>query len=275
MNTYTVDNLSVNCSLNVGTIYLKVVDTASFATFETKYEPVVASSIEDTHTLMCNCLSKQTHHTCEFHMENSNMRITFDAKVGGYFNVHFDVFLRERTASESGKLGAMIARLETRQNTEMEFIRNALSELQLFTEALSNAEIRVSLGNYPKFAPLNPTTITCDSTVFDTSKVLLFPRLKELNMICNWNGGEYPMSNSVEKLTLLNITHTINVGEILTKFPNLTTLDIGAGCQVPTNATAITRLKHNLKTITLPNGTAEIAEIAQYCAINNIVLIKM
>ena len=96
MNTYTVDNLSVNCSLNAGTIYLKVVDTASFATFETKYEPVVASSIEDTHTLMCNCLSKQTHHTCEFHMENSNMRITFDAKVGGYFNVHFDVFHRER-----------------------------------------------------------------------------------------------------------------------------------------------------------------------------------
>ena len=83
------------------------------------------------------------------------------------------------------------------------------------------------------------------------------------------------MSNSVEKLTLLNITHTINVGEILTKFPNLTTLDIGAGCQIPTNATAITRLKHTIKTITLPNGTAEIAEIAQYCAINNIVLIKM
>jgi len=278
MNTYTLDNLSINCSLNAGTIYLKVVDTASFATFEAKCDPTdlpVASSIEDTYTLICNCLSRQTHHECIFRVENNNMRLSFDARVGGYFSIHFDVFLRERTTTESGKLGAMIARLETRHNAEMEFMRNAMKELQIFTEALAFAEIRVTDGNYPTTLPLNSTTINCDSTTFNMNRICLFPRLTELNLRTNWNHGEYHMSKTVEKLTFTNITHIINLREIFAKFPKLTSLIVGAGCSIPTNAMAITTSNHSIKTIQLPNATPEIAEVAQYCAANDIVIIKM
>lgn len=280
MNTYTIDNLSVNISLNAGTIYLKVVDTASFATFETKCEPAdlpTTSSIGDTYTLMCNCLAKQIHHNCEFHVENNNMRITFDAKIGGYYSVHFDVFLRERTTTESGKLGAMIARLETRQTAEMEFMRNALKELQRYTDALSFAEINMSSQQSdPRFIPLNTTTLTCDTPYYSINKTHIFPKLKELIVSSNMNQGLVQLkNNTVEKLSFFNISQTIDLSQILANFPNLTTISISPNCSSVMNAKfAIVDTKHGLKNITLPNNTGLIAEITQYCTTNNIILIK-
>jgi hypothetical protein len=280
MNTYIVDNLSINCSLNDDSIYLRVVDTASFATFETKCDSTdLVSSLEDSYTLICNCLSREIHHTCDFHVENGNMCITFDAKIGGYFCVHFDVFLIERKTTKSGKLSAMVARMETRQNLqdkEIESLRDTLTELQSFAEALSFAEIRLTEGSYPKFAPLNSTAITFDFSDFDVSKVCLFPRLKELNIFAQPLQDLYSLkSNTVEKLTFRHINYPINLREILNNFPNLTALHIELGCVLPSNACVICQGTHQLKNISLPNATPDILEITRYCADNNIAIMKL
>jgi hypothetical protein len=290
MNSYTIDNLSINCSLNDGTIYFRVVDTESFVTFDGKYEVAdffLLSSIEDTFALICNCLSREINHTCVFHVENGKMRITFDCKIGGYFNVHFDVFLRERIFTDSGVLSAMVAKLETRQNTQnakMESFCNALAELQLLTEALSYAEIRLSLNsanpNHLKFAPVNTTTITsdCYESNFDMRKVCVFPNLKELNIFVQPHAEVelyWMKSKTVEKLSFKGINYSINLCEILNNFPNLTTLTVDLKCKPPTHAIAITQTKHKLETISLSYATPDILILEQYCSDNKIAFNKL
>lgn len=290
MNTYTIDNFSINCSLNDGSIYLRVVDTVSFTAFDGKYEVAdffLLSSIEDTFTLICNCLSREINHTCVFDLENGKMRITFDCKIGGYFNVHFDVFLRERIFTDSGVLSAMIAKLETRQNTQntrIDALCNALAELQIFTEALSYAEIRLSLNsanpNHFKFAPVNATTITsdCYESNFDMRKVCVFPNLKKLNIFVQPHAEVelyWMKSDTVEDLVFKGINYSINLREILNNFPNLITLTVDLKCVPPSNAIAITQIEHKLKTISLSYATPDIPILEQYCTDNKIVFNKL
>lgn len=281
MNTYQVNQLAITISLSSSDIFLKAVDTLSFATYETKCGPEdlpVGCSIQDTYVLMGNCLQlSDKNHTCEMAVENCNMRISFDAKVGGYLRIKFNVFLRERTTTESGKLGALLSRLETRYNSEMEFIKNAIKELQVFTEALSNAVIVVNTDhNSPKLIPVKTEQLDISYSDFDTSKVALFPRLKTIRCHCSIDSrNENFASNSVETIRFIN-THT-DLSRLLCNFPNLTYLALGSGCRIDHAKHALTTLPHKLKTFNIFTGIlgGEHAEIAQYCASNNIMLVTI
>lgn len=277
MNTYQVNQLAITISLSSSDIFVKAVDTISFATYETKCGPEdfpVGCSIEDTYTLMGNCLQlADNNHTCEMVVENCNMRISFDAKVGGYLRIKFNVFLRERTTTESGKLGALLSRLETRYNSDMEFIKNAIKDIQVFTEALSNAVIVVSTDP-PRFAAVNTEQLTTSDFVFDASKVRLFPRLKTITCF-NDRIDTSMASNSVETILMTNMSTDLSI--LLRNFPNLTSLTLGASCRINNAKLALTTLPHKLKTINIFTGLlgGEHAEIAQYCASAKIVLVTV
>jgi hypothetical protein len=209
------------------------------------------------------------------------MRISFDAKVGGYLRIKFNVFLRERTTTESGKLGALLSRLETRYNSDMEFIKNAIKDIQVFTEALSNAVIEISIDNNQNhFAAVNSEQLLVHNWL-DQTKIKLFPRLKKLHL--QFNGqprdalGKLFMSNSVETLIFNNIAQRIDMSIIIENFPNLNSITIGIGCSSVLNAKlALTTLPHRLKTINIEVAGllgSDRTEISQYCASNNIVLV--
>jgi hypothetical protein len=133
MDTFTNSNYSITSSLNERTIYLKIIDTMQYLSYEGNIElkelklPI---TLKDAYTLITKCLSNTDEHLVKYSKNTNILRLDFTAKVGGYMNISFDVMLRECIMGDDARTSIKLTELEVKHGKEQEEMKMIIKKVQ-------------------------------------------------------------------------------------------------------------------------------------------------
>jgi len=292
--TIQKNNYAIILSLNERTIYVKITDQTSFLTYESNLdlkEFRLPYDLNDTFTLVQNCFNGLENHDVKMVVSCGTMKLQFNAKIGGYLKVNFEIILKEKLMSNDGQLTVNLNRIEQKQEKMIETFTKRLEELEEILEAVSHAEIclasSVSVNQhynnsieYTKITfKINITELTLQRPnshyVFDFNKIKLFYKLKKITIL-NFSDSTISLdmfsSNTLKEMEIQNCMMRDLVG--IQNFPNLEKIIFTNMQQYLTNIVSnLLPVKHNIKHIVIKNcPKVNQTELMTYCQSNNIKL---
>lgn len=315
-NTYSLNNYTAVVSLNERTIYFKLTDTINFISYESNVNTKeLRTNLElgDCFTLICKCFaqgskdcvaqgSKDCLAQCDENFKyaittnNGTLKIAFNAIVGGFLKVGFDVILLEKIMSNDGQLTLNFNRLEQKlvaglekamaKCAELETSLNAKTQKLLeLSDRLGYAHICMTHSSHPQphhFIPIGVREITNfqgsqDSNSFKFEYVQHFYRLEKLVLnycrIASFTAGQFK-NNSLKTLEIQchGEGHLTSIGGIK-DMPALESLTIRGAPGLSNVVSVLNSYNHNIKSLTFqgcPN--VNVVEMQTYCQKNNIKL---
>jgi len=304
INTYTFqsNNYSIITSLNERTIYLKITDTVSFYQYEGNIdikELRLNIELKDAFTIICNCFKEDLNEDYDVTITvNSNMlKLQFNALVGGFLKMNFELLLREKVMSNDGQLTINFNRLEQKLNAGLQKLELRCQELEEIieekneaildlTNKLSYAHISFTHSGHSNSnhsIPLNTKEIKdCNGYQNNSGwKISLIENLYQLEKLyfntvfdySNFNQAKLK-SNSLKELYIPNSNGTtFNSLEGISQMPKLERLTIINAPNLTNIPTVLKSYKHKINYIKIQTcAQVNVVELQTYCQTNNIKL---
>ena len=249
MDTFTTSNYSITSSLNERTIYLKIIDTMQYLSYEGNIElkelklPI---TLKDAYTLITKCLSNTDEHLVKYSKNTNILRLDFTAKVGGYMNISFDVMLRECIIGDDAKMSMKLFEMEVSNRKkseelektcqdlkytlkmtaskieEMQTIIQRQSEmLELFGNIKINTHTWISGQNDIRFLKMNSEIVNFPNES-EINQFILFYNCKKLVIEYHTDNLEKFCNNNVEELKCGHINSLKGIHNM----PNLKIINI-------------------------------------------------
>jgi hypothetical protein len=293
--TYTISNYIIVSSLNERTIYLKIVDTISYMTYEANLDSKefrVQFELSEIYKLLDKCFNNITNYNIKFSVNSGVMKLVFDILVEGFLNINFEILLHETIMSNDGQLTMNFNKIEQKQRLDIEKLTKQLEQLEKLTEYLSYAEIYMYRENETdwfaqyrnqrcqdhkfclSYQTLETTNITLHANGWNYSKIKIFYKLNTLTIQHNgeinsyWNNLE---NETLEELCLIGLNNLSSIQK-LNKFPKLKKLYINS-CPISNLVDVLSSYKHKIEFINIVSCSAiNNTQLMTYCQKNNIKL---
>ena len=172
-DAFTIKNYSILTSFNKTQIYIKMMDLTNHLTYETNLdagELRLSTTLEDAYKIITNCFAEDAGYKVAISVKSGSMKLKFNALIGGFLKLDFDVLLKEKLISNDSQLTLFMNQLEQRQETVVETLNKQCIHLASLIEAhekrfvqmesllntISSAEIDLRMN---AFFPINVQTI--------------------------------------------------------------------------------------------------------------------
>jgi len=295
--TFEFDNYTVTTSLNERTIYIKLVDTLSYMGYETNVDQSelnLSVDLEASARIINSCFMREEGYMCRISVNNRIMTVTFNAIIGGFLRLNFNVMLTEKLMANDAKLTVSFQRLEQTHQADVKKLTTRIAGLEREITRLTETS-EVSLFDWTKLGChsrintyiqyINPISSmipeltlhnTCPSYIFpiNFSKINKFHNLRKLNIHIyvvddSTSNIQTSSSDTVEEL-VINGTNTIPNCLWLKNFPNLKKIYVKNDATL-SNAlfSALQTYEHKLKHISVASASAE---LTAYCVSRKIKL---
>ena len=303
-DAFTIKNYTILTSLNERSIYMKITDTVGFMCYEGTVEPSglrTSIALADAYVIIKNCFAEESGYAVNIIVSSGNMKLKFNAIVGGFLKIEFDVFLKEKIMSNDGQLTMSFNRIEQKQEIALQSLAKRCEELetQLKTQSsLMGGEIGrlMDIINMLE-VPIAPThRWTCntqkiyvaniastvleihntETSVFVPRSVNTFYQLEKL-IFLNFNG--IPNLSSMSNKTVNEIEiRAHNQGQLVSlqgieNFPELNVLTVVQAPGLANVVKTFSETKHKIKTLKFQGcGGINVVELQTYCQVNGIFL---
>jgi hypothetical protein len=234
MDTFTTSNYAITSSLNERTIYIKIIDTIQYLSYEGNIElkelklPI---TLKDAYTLITKCLSNTDEHLVKYSKNTNILRLDFSAKVGGYMNIQFEVMLRECIMGDDAKMSMKLFEMEVKHSKKQEEMKLMIKSVQKdFTHKTRELELIIEkqqqmielFGNIPiNGRNLNLKVVTY-TDVNNVADFKLFYNCKTININYHTGNLHRYFNNNVEELEC----NSINSLQYIDGMPNLKIINI-------------------------------------------------
>jgi hypothetical protein len=172
-DAFTIKNYSILTSFNKTQIYIKMMDSTNHLTYETNLdagELRLSTTLEDSYKIITNCFAEDAGYKVAISVKSGLMKLKFNALIGGFLKLDFDVLLKEKLISNDSQLTLFMNQLEQRQETVVETLNKQCIHLASLIEAhekrfvqmesllntISSAEIDLRMN---AFFPINVQTV--------------------------------------------------------------------------------------------------------------------
>ncbi len=206
--TISYKNYSVVLSLNERTIYLKIIDTINFLSYEGNIdlkELRISIDIESAYKVMVNSFKEEKDYSVCINANSGNLKIIFNALFAGFLKINFEVLLREKLMSNDGQLTLNFNKLEQKQAhaidaltkkcvdlegalakqqsefmKELEFLRGVINGIDIFT---SPSSLWTGVSQTQFTANIAATTLTLNGDAnFNAKSIASFYQLEKLTI---------------------------------------------------------------------------------------------
>ncbi len=297
--TFTYKNYSIVTSINERTIYLKITDNISFYQYEGNVdckELRINIELADAYTIICNCFKGGVEgYSTNLTVTSGLLKIQFNALVGGFLKMNFEVMLREKVMSNDGQLTINFNRLEQKLNAGLQKLEQRCQELEDIIEE-KNKEI-LDLADKLSYAHI---FIGYQNTFKIDNSICL--NVKELNCQCSNDGNsiKYEMIEKLYQLEKLQTNHfraanftsvkmksnslkelciqahnegTFTSLEGINEMPNLEKITIISAPNLTNIPTVLKSYNHKINYIKIQScSQVNVVELQTYCQTNNIKL---
>jgi hypothetical protein len=283
-----------------------VIDTVNFLSYEGNVdlkELRISIDLDATYKIILNCFKEEAGYASIISINSGVLKFIFNAVVGGFLKLNFEILLREKLMSNDGQLTLNFNRIEQQQSQAIRILTEKCNNLEQllslqreeFTKELhkmmsiiDNCQIFASniytpqgnwcdLSSQTKLVDISTKELTIDTGIhcvyrnikvfYQLEKIIFhgFTNQANLNQFSNTNVSELVLNCGG------NGTFTDILG--IDNFPNLTILTITAAPGVRNVVKVLSEVKHNIKTIKFQGCSAvNVVELQTYCQVNGIFL---
>ena len=295
-------NYSITTSLNERNIYIKCIDTINFTNYEGNLDAKelrLQFELQDIYNLINKCFENEPEFTVQFNVTSTNLKLTFNTKVGGFLKVNFEAILREKILSNVGQLTMNLNKIEQKYESlikKLEALDNKMEKQQQenmrLINAISNAEIILSphlksdvCSIFPEHIyKVNSKTISIECGVNRyggrmnepcLDRICEFYQLEKLELNFYRYGTLTIMKNNTLKELKIQCQSEDHLTSIqgIDNFPELEKIEIYSAPRLNNIVGILTNIRHKITTIILANCKAvNVVELQTYCQVNNIKL---
>jgi hypothetical protein len=194
-DAFTIKNYSILTSLNKTQIYIKMMDLTNHLTYETNLdsgELRLSTTLEDAYKIITNCFAEDAGYKVAITVKSGMMKLKFNALIGGFLKMDFDVFIKEKLMTNDSQLTLAMNQFEQRQEAVVETLRSRCNDLASLIDAhetrfkqmesilhiVSCAEIEIRLNS---FFPMNSQVVAIQGdTHLKTDKICLLYTLQKI-----------------------------------------------------------------------------------------------
>ena len=299
--TFSYKNYSIVASLNERSIYLKVIDTVNFLSYEGNVdlkELRVSIDLEGAYKIIINCFKEESNFAVTISVNSGVLKLAFNALIGGFLKMNFEVLLREKLMSNDGQLTLNFNKLEQQQAHAIKSLTEKCNNLEASVNKMQQiidccqifmTNIYTPQGNWCDIQSTSNTThlnniSSKEITMQDHGQTIwknisVFYQLEKFT-ITNFNAGNNMTNlakfsnNNIKELVLNCVAHvsfTSLTG--IENFPNLEILTITSAPGLTDVVTTLKNTKHKIKTLKFKGCSAvNVVELQTYCQVNNVFL---
>ena len=299
--TFSYKNYSIVASLNERTIYLKIIDTINFLSYEGNVdlkELRVSIDLDGAYKIIINCFKEESNYSVYISVNSGVLKLAFNALIGGFLKMNFEVLLREKLMSNDGQLTLNFNKLEQKQAQAIDILTKKCTDLEVSVNKMKQiidccqifmTNIYTPQGNWCDLQTTSNTThlnniSSKEITMQDHGQTIwknisVFYQLEKFT-ITNFNAGNNMnnlakfSNNNLKELTLNCCAHASFTSlEGIQNFPNLEILTITSAPGLKDVVTTLKNIKHNIKTLKFQGCSGvNVVELQTYCQVNNVFL---
>ncbi len=285
-------NYSIVSSLNERSIYLKITDNIGFLQYESNIdikELRLNIDLSDSFMIIKNCFEEKEGYQVKFTHTTDILKLQFNALVGGFLKMNFDIYLKERVMSNDGqltitmnKLEQKIIGLEKQLHKKNEVLQDLTEKLSYSMICLWNGQSHSNLqGHFHSwlFIHMNIKTLKIDDCRLVNLELIQY--LYQLNILTlntfHNHGNDIKKSKlsnkTVTELNINDCNHHINSLDGLNQLPLLNKLIINSGNVLTNVPTILSSYHHKIKHLSFQGcPQINVVEMQTYCQKNNIQL---
>lgn len=289
-NTYSLNNYTAVVSLTERIIDFKITDTINHVSYEGDVDAKeLCTNLElgDCYSVICKCFDQSDANYKTTVCNNSGtLKLIFNALVGGFLRITFDVILREKVMSNEVQL--TLNRLENAMAKCAELERALdikMHELTHITDNLGYAHICMTYTSHPyphHFIPIGVREITNfqgsnNSNSFKFDLVHSFYRLEKLVInycrISSFKAAQLKNNSLISlEIQARNEGHLTSISGI-EDMPELKSLIIRGAPGLTNVVSVLSSYIHKIKSLIFSGcQQVNVAEMQTYCQKNNIKL---
>lgn len=299
--TFNYKNYSIVASLNERSIYMKIIDTINFLSYEGNVdlkELRVSIDLDGAYKIMINCFKEEEpDYSVTISVNNGVLKLAFNALIGKFLKMNFDVLLREKLMSNDGQLTLNFNKLEQKQAQAIDSLTKKCADLEASVNKMKQiidccqifmTNIYTPQGNWCDIQSNSQTIMNNISakeiTMQDHGQTIwknmnVFYQLEKLT-ITNFNAGNNInnlskfSNNNIKEIILNSQGHTTFVSLTgIENFPNLEILTITSAPGLKDVVTILKATKHKIKTLKFQGCSGvNVVELQTYCQVNNVFL---
>jgi hypothetical protein len=303
---FTYNNYLITTSLGERSIYIKIIDKVTYVCYESNLDSKefrVSASIEDIYAIISKSFEEDDpNYSIKFIINSGNLKILFDATIGGFFKIGFEIILREKLMSADSQLTMNFHRIEQKQKQEIEELQEGHKrdivvlnkQLEIIQQQITFMK-EVQQHLYIMLCPyINNHAFGLNVKISINELILLltvqnYSHILYENIQCLYNLTSLSISiqgfdwsttyfSRIKHPNLLKLTITTNNPRYFTSliglenFPKLTHLEL-ISCSTTDIVKVLTPLKHSIKEITIKTCTSiNQTELMTYCTAKGIKL---
>lgn len=299
-DAFTYKNYSIISSLNERSIYLKITDTINFLSYEGNIdlkELRVSIALEDVYKIMINCFTRENEdYLLSISVNSEIIKLAFNATIGGFLKINFEVLLREKLMSNDGQLTLNFNKLEQQQALAIKTLTDKCANLEASVNQLHQiidccqifmSNIYSSSGHWCDLQ--NSSTVINNISAKEITfqdqgqtiwkNISIFYKLEKLT-INNFNASNNItnlakiINTNLKELILNSCAHNTFISlEGIQYLPNLEILTITSASGLKDVVKVLSEKKHKIKTLKFQGCTGiNVVELQTYCQVNNIFL---
>ena len=303
-DAFTIKNYTILTSLHERSIYMKITDTVGFICYEGSVDQTglrVSIALADAYIIITNCFAEEPGYSVNITVSTGNMKLKFNAVVGGFLKIEFDMFLKEKIMSNDGQLTMSFNRIEQKQELAVQSLTKRCEELEtrLETQSLlmgteigrlmdiiSKIEVFVAPAHrwthyshkqwVANIATTRLDVANTDDAHFVPRNINTFYQLQKL-VFQNWSTHinlKDVSNNTVSDIEL----HCVGNGTLtslsgIENFPNLEILTVVHAPGLKDVVKTLTDTKHKIKTLKFQTCAGiNVVELQTYCQVNGVFL---
>lgn len=299
--TFEINNYSIIVSLNDRTIYFKITDTISFYQYEGNVDAKelrLNNDLADIYKIIVSCIEGKEGYNVLITSNSGVIKLQFNALVGGFLKMGFEVLLKEKVISNDGQLTINFNRLEQKLNASVlklmerceeleKLVETKNKELLYLNEKLSYAQICFTNTGHPTpehFVPINIKEITnCNGSSVRTASSWNFKLIQNLYQLEKLSISQMHFNSFSVSLLKSNSLKTLHInccGEAhlnslqgLNNIPNLESLTIINAPNLTNVPSVLKSYNHNINHLKFQTcAQVNVVELQTYCQSNNIKL---
>jgi hypothetical protein len=296
--TFSYKNYSIVASLNERSIYLKAIDTVNFLSYEGNVdlkELRVSIDLEGAYKIIINCFKEESNFAVTISVNSGVLKLAFNALIGGFLKMNFEVLLREKLMSNDGQLTLNFNKLEQKQAHAIKSLTEKCNNLEASVNKMQQIIdcCQIFMSNI-----YSPSGHWCDIQTNGQTQMNNISA-KEITMTDHAGNIIWRNMNvfyQLEKLTINGFTSQINLNNFkntelkelilncaanptfktldgINRFHNLEILTITSAPGLKDVVNTLNNTKHKIKTLKFQGCTAvNVVELQTYCQVNNVFL---
>ena len=297
--TFNYKNYSIVTSLNERSIYMKIIDTINFLSYEGNVdlkELRVSIDLDGAYKIMINCFKEEEpDYSVTISVNSGVLKLAFNALIGKFLKMNFEVLLREKLMSNDGQLTLNFNKLEQKQAQAIETLNKKCADLEASVNKMQQiidccqifmTNIYTPQGNWCDLQTNAQTQVNNISakeiTMTDHAGNMIWKNMSAFYQLEKLTINAFTsqinlnnFSNSTIKELILNCNSSAAFKTLdgINRFHNLEILTVTSAPGLKDVVTTLKNIKHKIKTLKFQGCTAvNDVELQTYCQVNNVFL---